>query len=57
MKFPIKTIRRGGQITAFPKNSLEVSKLVKFSNKYKFYLLVERLIEWMAQNLNLKKLS
>ena len=39
MKFPIKTRRRGGIITAFPKNSLEVSKLVKFSNKYKFHIL------------------
>ena len=39
MKFPIKTIRRGGQITAFPKNSLEVSKLVKFSRKYRFHIL------------------
>ena len=39
MKFPIKTIRKGGQIIAFPENSLEVSKLVKFSNKYKFHIL------------------
>ena len=39
MKFPIKTIRKSAQITAFPKNSLEVSKLVKFSNKYKFHIL------------------
>ena len=33
MKFPIKTIKRNNQIVALPKNTLEVSKLVKFAKK------------------------
>ncbi len=39
MKFPIKTFKRGDQIIAFPKNTLEVSKLLKFARKYNYEIL------------------
>ena len=39
MKFPIKTIKRNNQIVALPKNTSEVSKLVKFSKKIKYHIL------------------
>ena len=39
MKFPIKTIKRNNQIVALPKNTLEVSKLVKFAKKIKYHIL------------------
>ena len=39
MKFPIKTIKRNNQIVALPKNTSEVSKLVKFAKKIKYHIL------------------
>ena len=57
MKFPIKTIKRNNQIVALPKNTSEVSKLVKFSKKIKYHILPigGETIGSMEQNHNLRK--
>ena len=58
MKFPIKTIKRNNQIVALPKNTSEVSKLVKFAKKIKYHILPiggETNRGSMEQNHNLRK--